>query len=154
MEVAVVDREPVGFLVDAAGVELAVEDPEAVEVAEVVVDNQGKNLKETLDFNYIFSFTYKEICPWKCLPRTKIFFVLLASECLHIVQISETVDCQTKRILEEVWKGILWRNTLAFGKMSHRYRFYLRFVDSSGVLTEEILVLLCVPLKEWSYLST
>ena len=63
MEVAVVDREPVGFLVDAAGVELAVEDPEAVEVAEVVVDNQGKNLKETLDFNYIFSFTYKEICP-------------------------------------------------------------------------------------------
>lgn len=40
VEVAVVDREPVGFLVDAAGVELAVEDPEAVEVAEVVVDNQ------------------------------------------------------------------------------------------------------------------
>lgn len=40
MEVAVVDREPVGFLEDAAGVELAVEDPEAVEVAEVVVDNQ------------------------------------------------------------------------------------------------------------------
>ena len=48
MEVAVVDREPVGFLVDAAGVELAVEDPEAVEVAEVVVDNQGKNLKDVL----------------------------------------------------------------------------------------------------------
>ena len=66
MEVAVVDREPVGFLVDAAGVELAVEDPEAVEVAEVVVDNQGKNLKDVLiilHFSYIFCFTYKEICP-------------------------------------------------------------------------------------------
>lgn len=40
VEVAVVGREPVGFLEDAAGVELAVEDPEAVEAAEVVVDNQ------------------------------------------------------------------------------------------------------------------
>lgn len=40
VEVAVVGREPVEFLEDAAGVELAVEDPEAVEVAEVVVDNQ------------------------------------------------------------------------------------------------------------------
>ena len=48
MEVAVVDREPVGFLEDAAGVELAVEDPEAVEAAEVVVDNQGKNWKDVL----------------------------------------------------------------------------------------------------------
>ena len=66
MEVAVVGREPVEFLEDAAGVELAVEDPEAVEVAEVVVDNQGKNLKDvliTFDFSYIFSFNYKEICP-------------------------------------------------------------------------------------------
>ena len=48
MEVAVVGREPVGFLEDAAGVELAVEDPEAVEAAEGVVDNQGKNLKDVL----------------------------------------------------------------------------------------------------------
>ena len=48
MEVAVVGREPVGFLEDAAGVELAVEDPEAVEAAEGVEDNQGKNWKDVL----------------------------------------------------------------------------------------------------------
>lgn len=67
--------------------------------------------------------------------------------------ISETVECQTKRILEDFTETVtksLKMNIMAkyFGKMSHRYRFYLRFVDSSGDLTEEILVLLCVPLKE------
>ena len=48
VEVAVAGKEPVGSLEDEAGVELAVEDPEAVEVAEAVVDNQGKNLKGVL----------------------------------------------------------------------------------------------------------
>ena len=93
MEVAVVGKEPVGFLEDAAGVELAVEDPEAVEVAEVVVDNQGKNLKDALiwlDFSYIFYSTYKGNLnmPMKMPPTSKIFFVIL-----RIVQICETMEC-------------------------------------------------------------
>ena len=44
-EAAVADREPVVCLEAAAGVELAVEDLEAVEVAEVAEDNPGNILK-------------------------------------------------------------------------------------------------------------
>ena len=160
VEVAVAGKEPVGSLEDEAGVELAVEDPEAVEVAEVVVDNQGKNLKDILITLILATYFASLTKKFAHENASKNKDILLCSRVL-CNYVCETVEClKCKRILEDftetLTKKVCEKNEYygEIGKMSHRYRFYLCFVDSSGVLTEEILVLLCVPLKERSHLHS